>query len=63
MDGNDKDGLRITNHTLLRETIGAEHMEANLPPCNAAVRLQARTRFLKSDEVTYGENYRILHSY
>jgi hypothetical protein len=41
-------------------TVNAEHMEANLLPCNAAVRLQARTRQSCSGnkaEVRHGQDH------
>jgi hypothetical protein len=50
MDGDDLEGLPIAARSCATVTVDAEHMEANLLPCNAAVRLQARTRF--SSETT-----------
>jgi hypothetical protein len=40
----------------------AEHMGANLLPCNAAVRLQARAPISKhKGRASYGEGDRVLH--
>ena len=44
---------------------GAEHMGANLLPCNAAVRLQARTSAMgggKESGNDYGKGNRVLHT-
>ena len=44
---------------------GAEHMGANLLPCNAAVRLQARTSAMgggKESGNEYGKGNRVLHT-
>jgi hypothetical protein len=57
MDGDDLEGLPIAARSGTTVTVDAEHMEANLLPCNAAVRLQARTRFLRNNGVIYGENH------
>jgi hypothetical protein len=51
-----------------RADLAAEHIEANLLPCNAAVRLQAggcgdvETLGTIKQEVVCGKSYRVLHT-
>jgi hypothetical protein len=57
MDGDDLEDLSSAARSYTT-VVDAERMEPNQLPCNAAVRLQLRTRSTsKTTEVTYGENY------